>query len=88
MAGRVDSGSTLVAGDAPARGLYVQLDDRDSSGSASCTATRSGRNVSCGRIMKYCDESIRSYIQTLVTLLRCPSVLFCILQGAPGCILW
>ena len=88
MVGRESSGTTLIARDMPAWGLYVQLDDKDSLGSASCTTTRSGRNVSCGCIMKYCDESIRLDIQTLVTLLRCPLVLFCILQGVPGYIPW
>ena len=80
--------TTMVVGDAPTQGLYVQLGDQDSSGGSSCSVPGSTGNVFCGRITKYYNEYIHSHVHTLRTLLRCPSVLCCIFQGAPGCIPW
>jgi hypothetical protein len=79
MAEGFDSRTTMVAGDAPDQGVYVQLSDKDSSG---------GSSRSIPGIARYCNESIYPHVQTLGTLLRCPSVLCCIFQGAPGCIPW
>lgn len=79
MAGRIDSRTTLVGGDTPAQGLYVQLNDQEDSLRTETVTVSSGDDA-CGRLL--------THVQTLRTLLRCPSVLLCILQGAPGCIPW
>ena len=91
MTGGIDSRTrtTMVAGDAPDQGLYVQLGDQYSPGDSSCSIPGStGDIVFRGRITKYSNEYIHPHVHTLRTLLRCPSVLCCIFQGAPGCIPW
>ena len=69
--------TTLVAsGDSPKQGLYVQLNNQDNRASTANT-----RYVFHGQLMKYYRETIHQHIQTLQTLMQCPSVLLGLLQG-------
>lgn len=74
------SRTTLVTGDSPKQGLYVQLDNHGSSGSLSCGTPAT--------TPFWMDTRWLESVQTLKTLLQCPSVLLAIFQGAPGCIPW
>jgi predicted MFS family arabinose efflux permease len=83
------SRTTLVtAGDSPKQGLYIQLNNQDSPISSSCSTSTNTSYVLCGPLTRYYRESIHTHVQTLSTLLQCPSVLLGVFQGAPGCIPW
>jgi len=88
------SRTTLSAPDSPEQGLYIQLDSQESSGSsplsieAERVTERRTNYIFCGQLTKYYQKSIHPHMQTLKTLLQCPSVLLGVFQGAPGCIPW
>ena len=82
------SRTTLVGGGSPKQGLYAQLNNQDSSGSLEDSIQTKSSYIFCGLITKYYQDSIQPHIQTLKTLVQCPSVLLGIYQGAPGCIPW
>jgi len=97
MAEKVDNGDTrmrksshatsrtTLVGDSLQQGLYVHLGNEEESGNSTDNRTNT-RYI--GRIEQYYNETIKQHVQTLKTLLKCPSVLLAILQGAPGCIPW
>lgn len=97
MAGRVDNGTrmrksssqatsrTTLVGDSPEQGLYVHLDNEEESSNLTDTPINT-RYI--GRIEQYYNETIKQHVQTLKTLLKCPSVVLAILQGIPGCLPW
>lgn len=76
------SRTTLVGDSGPA---YVHLDNEEESGNLTDTPTNT-RYIS--RIEQYYNETIKQHVQTLKTLLKCPSVVLAVSQGAPGCIPW
>jgi len=92
MAGRVDNGDTgmrkspqatsrtTLVGDSPEQGLYVHLDNEEESSNLTDNPTNT-RYIS--RIELYYNETIKQHVHTLKTLLKCPSVVLAILQGAP-----
>jgi MFS family permease len=77
------SRTTLVASDSPTKGLYVQQFDNDSIPSSSQGLSSKG-----GYLSKLYRDQIHPHFRTTKTLLRCPSVLLGIFQGAPGCVPW
>jgi len=94
MLGRVDNGDTrlmkspqatsrtTLVGDST---LYVHLDNEEESSNLTDTPINT-RYI--GRIEQYYNETIKQHVQTLKTLLRRPSVVLAISQGAPGCVPW
>jgi len=50
--------------------------------------TTSTTTTQHSKIKKMLNETIKPHIQTFHSLLKTPSVLLCIIQGAPGCIPW
>ena len=82
------SRATMVSGGSPKHGLYVQLESSSSAESSFSSTQTNTRYILCGRLGKYYQESIHLHTQTLTTLLKCPSVLLGVFQGAPGCIPW
>ncbi|KAL7534069.1 hypothetical protein ACHAXR_005618 [Thalassiosira sp. AJA248-18] len=83
-----NSRTMLVTGDSPKQGLYIQLENQDSSGSSSSGTPTNTRCRFFPRLANYYQESIHPHTQTLKTLLQCPSVLLAVFQGAPGCVPW
>ena len=86
---------TKESGDSPNHGFYVQLDRQVSSSSelvppdsSARQTTNSKINTIYSSISNFYEESIYHHWQTSKTLLRCPSVVLAIVQGAPGCIPW
>ena len=82
MRRQLHSRTTLVATDSPTKGLYVQQFDGDSIPSSQDLSSK-GSYLSI-----FYRDSIHPHFQTTKTLLRCPSVLLGIFQGAPGCVPW
>ncbi len=74
------SRTTLVAGDSPKQGLYVQLENQDSLGSSSSSPSSAAYSARA-RLVKHYRESVHQHVLTLRTLLRCKSVLLAIIQG-------
>jgi MFS family permease len=74
------SRSTLIASDSPTKGVYVQQSD-------AADETWDERSKG-GYLANLYRETIHPHLQTTKTLLRCPSVLLGIFQGAPGCVPW
>lgn len=66
--------------DSPTKGLYVQQLDNDSIPSLP--------DLSSSYLSNFYRDTIHPHFQTTRTLLRCPSVLLGIFQGAPGCVPW
>lgn len=79
------SRTTLVAFDSPTKGMYVQQFDKDSIPSSS---PQGGLSSKGGYLSNLYRDIIHPHFQTTKTLLRCPSVLLGIFQGAPGCVPW
>jgi len=82
MQRQLHSRTTLVATDSPTKGLYVQQFDGDSISSSQDLSSKGSY------LSNFYRDSIHPHFQTTKTLLRCPSVLLGIFQGAPGCVPW
>lgn len=72
------SRTTLVANDSPTKGLYVQQFDNEES-----IPSSQDLSSKCGYLSNFYRDNIHPHLQTTNTLLRCPSVLLGIFQGAP-----
>lgn len=84
---RKSSNQKLIAGDSPKLGLYVQLENIASDSSTPASNHSNSSNL----IWRSGEDAIRSIhpqCNTLVSLLKCRSVLLAIMQGAPGCVPW
>ncbi len=68
--------------DSPSKGLYVQQFDNESIPSSQDLSAKGSY------LSNFYQDHIHSHVQTTKTLLRCPSVLLGIFQGAPGCVPW
>ncbi|KAL7500308.1 hypothetical protein ACHAWT_008251 [Skeletonema menzelii] len=82
MRRQLHSRATLVATDSPTKGLYVQqLDNRS-------IPSQQDPKSKGSYLSNFYRDTIHPHFQTTATLLRCPSVLLGIFQGAPGCVPW
>lgn len=67
-------------------GAYVKLDNKDSI--VSDSSAFGDKREELASTSSFHEQYLKPHVQTLRTLLRCPSVLLVIFQGAPGCIPW
>ena len=87
--GRKPSSQKLIAGESPKLGLYVQLENiAPDSSTASIAPNNSNSSNQIWRSGEDAIRSIHPQCNTLVSLLKCRSVLLAIMQGAPGCVPW
>jgi len=86
---RKSSSQKLIASrDSPKLGLYVQLENISSDSSTSPAPNNSNSSNLVWRSGEDAIRSIHPQCSTLVSLLKCRSVLLAIMQGAPGCLPW
>eukprot|EP00804_Cyclotella_cryptica_P019486 CCRYP_006647-RA/>CCRYP_006647-RA protein AED:0.03 eAED:0.03 QI:236/1/1/1/1/1/5/2686/610 len=68
-------------------GTYVKLDNQDSTVSDTSASLSNEREV-ISYVATFYDQYLQPHFETLKALVKCPSVLLAIFQGAPGCVPW